>query len=119
MTVIPCGNDKQANPAEEIYEMRLDIKGKTIPKTNRDVGENSLKQIFLNRKAYWESIFSKHLNDEKQPSFSIYRKPINFGSFYQGNNYRKSIVFLTDLLVLHILFIKSNSKGLKMNYNAE
>ena len=82
VTVIPCGNDKQSNPAEEVYEMKLDIKGKSTVTVYSDLGENSLKQIFMNRKVYWEAIFSKHLNDEKQPSFSIYRKPINFGSFY-------------------------------------
>lgn len=37
--------------------------------------ENSLKEIFLRKSAYWEKIFKQHLEHEVQPNFSIYRKP--------------------------------------------
>lgn len=65
------------------------------------------------------------MTDERQPSFSVYRKPITLtNSVGQEKGYRKFQVKLSNIshlvhVVLHILFIKSNSKGLKMNYNAE
>lgn len=91
VTVIPCGvdsNDSTNEEREKPFEIQLETNGKLYEYVTES-GENSLKQIFLNKKELWQTIFKHHMTDEKQPSFSVYRRPINFGSFYQGNNYRK------------------------------
>jgi hypothetical protein len=44
-------------------------------KIQKRMSENSLKDIFTRSKAIWEPIYTKYLNKEQIPDFSIYRKP--------------------------------------------